>query len=380
MVLEKLQRMARIRPRPEVRQDRITRTEEPGASPGTLTVEPDSPPPQLTVMAYGPEHFVERRLDDVEGLTRILEQWPMTWLDVDGLGDPALIERLGTMFHIHHLTLEDIVHVDQRIKVEVFPTYLFLVVRMAYLHGSHLESEQLSIIVGDGFVLTFQEGRPGDCLDPVRRRIREGLGHLRKRGAAYLAYALMDAVTDHYFPLLSQLGDHLDVLEDQVLTHPPDDIVSRINDTKRTLSLLYRMLSPKRDAIATLRRETTPLVDDDVRLHLGDVADHAAQVVDLLVSYREIAAGLIDMHLSLAGHRMNEIMKVLTVIGSVFIPLTFIAGVYGMNFDPGASPYNMPELAHPYGYVLTMLAMAGVTIGMLVFFARRGWIGGSRWR
>ena len=369
--------LLRVRPAPHDREDRIQRTEEPGAPPGTLTTEPDSPPPDITVIAYGSDDLAETSCTGVAELEPLLEQYPVTWVNVDGLGDTDLIRDFGRRFGLHELTLEDIVHVDQRAKVELFADYLFIVVRMVCL-GERLETEQLALVVGDRFVLTFQEGYPGDSLDPVRRRLRGNIGRLRREAPGYLAYALVDAVTDHYFPVLSAYGDRLDTLEDEVLADPADDIVSRIHDVKRDLLVLRRTIMPLREAVAALMRDETKQISTETKIHLRDVGDHAGQLADMLDSYREVADGLIDTHLSLAGHKMNEVMKVLTVIGSVFIPMTFITGLYGMNFDAEASHWNMPELHHPYGYPMALGAMLLSALISLGFFANRGWLGRRR--
>jgi magnesium transporter len=366
--------LLRVRPPPHDREDRIARTEEPGAPPGTLTVEPGSPPPDMTVIAFGPDGLEETTVSDVADLDPFLDKWPVTWVNVEGLGDTELIRRFGQRFGLHDLTLEDLVHVDQRAKVEVFPEYLFIVVRMVQL-VERLETEQLGVVVGDRFVLTFQEGYPGDSLDPVRRRLRGAIGRMRREGPGYLAYALVDAVTDHYFPALSAYGDRLDALEDEVLANPADDIVSRIHDIKRDLLVLRRTIMPLREAVAALMHEETTLVSTETQIHLRDVSDHAGQIADMLDSYREIADGLIETHLSLSSHKMNEVMKVLTVIGSVFIPMTFISSLYGMNFDGTISPWNMPELRHPFGYFMALGAMSLSALLSLGFFVHRGWLG-----
>ncbi len=378
MVLKRLKKgLTRQRPEPHDREDRIIRTETPGAAPGTLTVEPDSVAPVMRVVAFGADELTEQKISDPAELVDLIERFDVTWLNVDGLGDTDLIRQLGDMFDLHALTLEDLVHVDQRAKVEAFPSYMFIVARMVYL-GEALETEQLSLLVGDGFVLTFQEGHPGDCLDPVRGRLRNDVGRLRRSGAGYLAYALIDAVTDHYYPVLARYGEQLDAVEDEVISGVEGDLISRIHDLKRDLSTLKRSIAPQREALATLSRETTPLIDEQTRLHLRDVSDHTVQLVDLIDSYREVASSLVDTYLSLAGHRMNEIMKVLTVIGALFIPLTFITGLYGMNFNSARSPYNMPELNFRYGYPAVLGVMLLVTVVLLGYFARRGWIGKKR--
>jgi magnesium transporter len=377
MVLRRLREGLKRRPEPHDREDRIARTEQPGAPPGTLTVEPDSVTPRMRAIAYGPDGMVERDIADVEELDALLDKWPVTWLNVDGLGDVPLLQQLGDKFGIHNLTLEDVVHVDQRAKVEVFPSYVFAVARMVHPENRPLETEQLGMWIGDRFVVTFQEGHPGDCLDAVRRRLTAGAGWIRRRGPGYLAYALLDTVTDYYFPVLQDYGNQLDSIEDEIMGSPHDDVVPRIYEIKRDILSLLRAIRPQREAVATLRRETSELFNDNTRLHLRDVADHTEQLIDMLESYREMAAGLIDMYLSLSGHRMNEVMKVLTVIGSLFIPLTFITGLYGMNFDHKVSVWNMPELHFRYGYPLALTMMLVTTVGLLSYFWRKGWIGRS---
>jgi len=374
---EKRRKRPRKRPAPHVREDRIARTEAPGAPPGTLTVEPDSRPPSLNLIAFGPDEIVEETVTDLEQVRAARATHAVTWLNVNGLGDLELIRQIGELFGLHHLTLEDLVHVDQRPKLELFPSYAFVVSRMVYL-DDELVTEQLGLLFGDGFVLTVQEGRPGDNLDPVRSRLRHNIGHVRAEGPGYLAYAILDAVVDHYFPVLEQYGDRLDELEDEVLGASAHNLVTRIHDVKRDLLVLRRAITPQRDGIARLGLADSDLINERTRLHLRDVSDHTEQLIDLLDSYREVASSLIEMHLSLAGHRMNEVMKVLTVIGSLFIPLTFITGVYGMNFNPHTSPWNMPELGARYGYPLVLAAMALVTAGLLLFFYRRGWIGARK--
>jgi magnesium transporter len=295
------------------------------------------------------------------------------WVNVDGLGDAEVIERIGEMFGLHRLTLEDVIHVHQRAKAEYFKEYIFVVVRMFSL-GSQLETEQLGIVFGKDFVLTFQEGKPGDVLEPLRERLRKARGSLRTGGPDYLAYAMVDAVTDCYFPVLGCYADKLDGLEDEVLGQSYLDVIWRIHGIKRDLLTLYNSILPQRDLVQSLMRDPSPLVGEDSRLHLRDVADHTGQILDLLNSYREMAQALIEIHLNIASNRMNEVMQVLTLVSVIFIPLTFVAGVYGMNFDPYSSPYNMPELRARLGYPITLGAMALMVGVMLYYFRRRGWL------
>ncbi len=364
----------KVRPAAHQRDDRIVRTERPGAPPGTLTVESSAPAPSLTLTWYGAGEYAQREVEQLSDVADMLRQHAVTWLNVDGLGDVDTIAHIGHCFGLHNLTVEDLVHVDQRPKVELFPQYLFVVTRMFVAGGARLASEQLSIVVGKRFVLTFQE-RVGDCLGPVRRRLQQDIGNLRERGPDYLAYAIIDTITDRYFPVLVKQGERLDLLEDEIIGRPRADIFGRIHDARRELALLRRVVLPHREMVAILCRRDTPLLSADTRLHLRDIADHTEQLREQVESLREVAGGLFDMQVSLAGHRMNEVMKVLTVVGAVFIPLTFITGLYGMNFDHHVSRYNMPELHHPYGYPLVLAGMLLLALVLLLFFARRGWIG-----
>ncbi len=345
----------------------------PGASPGVVSSPPGAQAPDVRVAYYGETELVEERVDNLAELVALRGRRPVLWIDVDGLGDAALIEGLGEAFGLHQLTMEDVTHVHQRAKVEFFPNYVFIVVRMIHTHEP-LELEQLSIAIGSDFVLTFQEGKPGDCLDPVRERLRRTGGRLRRSGPDYLAYAIVDAVVDHYFPVMNHFAERLDNLEDEVLGAPYLEVIWQIHGIKGDLLNLHRAALPHRDLVASLIRDASPLVREEARLHLRDVGDHVGQIIDLLACYREMAQALIEIHLNIASNRMNEVMQVLTIIGSIFIPLTFVVGVYGMNFDPDASPFNMPELRWRYGYPVTMAVMACVVGGMLLYFRRRGWL------
>jgi magnesium transporter len=355
-------------------EDHIHRAEAPGAAPGTLAIDPDMPPPEMDVIAFDANDIIERRIKDPDEIDGYLDKWDMVWFNVDGVGDASVIRRIGEMFQLHRLTLEDVVHVHQRSKVEVFPNYVFIVARMVFLEEG-LETEQLSILIGKNFILTFQEGRPGDCLEPVRKRLRGNVGKLRTAGPDFLAYALIDTVTDNYFPVLARYGDRIEELEDEVMAEEAyDDIILRVHEMKRAVLVLRRTLGPYRDAVQTLIRDPNTLIGEMTRTYLRDVQDHTNQLIELLDSYKEIATGLVDMHLSLASNRMNVIMNVLTVIGAVFMPLTFVTGLYGMNFDPKVSSLNMPELSSPIGYPMVLLIMVGMTVGMLLYFSKKGWL------
>ncbi len=355
------------------RKRRWKRRSPTGAPPGTMVQDPDAAPPVIRVIAYNSDKVLERQVAAPQELRELLGKWPVVWVNVDGLGSVQTIQELGGLFHLHRLVLEDLVNVPQRPKVERYEDCLFLVARMMSA-GERLDSEQISIYLGSGFVLTFQE-RVGDCLDPVRQRIREGAGRIRSQGADYLAYALLDAVIDHYFPVLEDLGERLEAMEDEVLRHPSPEVISRIHAAKRDLLALRRVVWPQREALHWLLRESVPVLTDDTRLHLRDCYDHVAHVMDMVETFRELASGLVDAYQSSLSNRMNEVMKVLTIIATIFIPLSFLAGLYGMNFSAESSPWNMPELRFYFGYPLALAMMAVVVGIMLLYFRRKGWIG-----
>ncbi len=346
----------------------------PGAPPGTLIADPEAPPPQIHVFAYGPEQFHEQEITDLRQLASLFHHWPVLWVDIEGLGNVDTIKAVGEMFSLHRLALEDVLNVHQRPKIEQYNDLYFIVSRMVRI-GDTLETEQLSLFLGSSFVLTFQEGKPGDCLEPVRERIREKRGRIRDVGLDYLAYALLDAVVDSYFPVLEAYGEQLEILEDEVMAHPERTVVAHVHDIKRNLLTLRRSIWPQREIFNALLRDETPLVTNETRLYLRDCYDHTSQIIDLVETYRELGADLTDLYLSSVSNRTNEIMRVLTVIATIFIPLTFVAGVYGMNFNPNSSPWNMPELNWPWGYPFALTLMGVCAALQLIFFWRRGWLG-----
>ena len=346
-----------------------------GEVPGTLHVDPESPRPAVRVMAYGPDGCEEKQVDDVGMLREHLRKSPVTWVNVDGLGDAGTLNAIGEIFNLHPLALEDVVNVPQRAKVELYGETLFVVTHMALL-GEHLGTEQISLFLGKDFVLTFQE-RAGDCLDPVRNRIRKGMGRIRKAGPDYLAYAILDAVIDGYFPVLEQYGEHLEDIEDQIAAQPDAGMIGQIHDTKRDLLTLRRAIWPQREAVNALLREELELVGEPTRVYLRDCYDHVVQIIDMVETFREIASGLLDAYHTSISNRMNEIMKVLTIIATIFIPLSFLAGIWGMNFSTEKSFWNMPLLGQPWGYRVALLFMFSVAMFMLFLFWRNGWLGSS---
>jgi magnesium transporter len=342
-----------------------------GTAPGTLISHPDAGPPVIRVLGYGPEGLEELEVASPAELPPLLGRWPVLWVDVVGVGDAEAIGAIGQAFDLHRLALEDVINVHQRPKVEEYADYLFAVARMASLE-ERVDTEQISLFLGAGWVLTFQE-RPGDCWELVRERLRAGRGRIRAEGADYLFYALVDAVVDHFYPILEEFGARMELLEEAVVESPRKELVAVIHAARRDLIALRHVMWPTRDAIAPLYRDSSRLIADDTRLYLRDTYDHTVQVIDLLENYREMASALMEVYLSSVNQRMNEVMKVLTIIATIFIPLTFIAGVYGMNFDPEASPWNMPELGWYWGYPAVMLVMLSIALGLLGFFRWRGW-------
>lgn len=359
--------------RNSARRPHFSRRTDPGASPGSLAVDPTARSPVMQVMAFDQQQLIEQQVSSPAEIVPFLTQWPVTWVNVDGLGDARILAELGEIFHLHPLALEDVVNVHQRAKVEEYHQHLFIVARMVELNR-RLETEQLSLFLGRNFVLTFLQD-PGDSFDPVRKRIRDGRGRIRVSGCGYLAYALLDAVVDAYFPVIEAYGDRLDELEDEVVLRPGQRSIARIHAAKRDLRVLRRAIWPLREEVNRLSRDASEFIDAETRVYLRDCYDHTVQIIDLVETYRELGSDLTDLYLSSLSNRMNEVMKVLTVIATIFMPLGFIAGVYGMNFDGKASPWNMPELSWPWGYPFALGIMALVALTMLAFFRRQGWLG-----
>ncbi|MFN0009432.1 MAG: magnesium/cobalt transporter CorA [Planctomycetota bacterium] len=366
--------MDEIRPKPP-RRRRTKRRSPPGTSPGTLIADPAAPKPVLTLIAYGPEGVREEAAGDLGEQRRTLAGYSVLWLDVGGLGDAGTIQRIGEAFGLHRLALEDVINVHQRPKVEVYGEHRFIVARAIDAPGT-TDTEQLTVFLGPGFVVTFQE-QPGGCFDFVRERIRSGKGVIRSSGPDYLVYSLLDAAIDTFFPALESLGERLETLEDEIVTAPRADSLSHVHAIKRDLLSLRRAVWPQREALSFLLREDEGVISRSTRVYLNDCYDHTVQLMDLVETYREIASGLTEIYLSSMSHRLNEVMKVLTMIATIFIPLTFIVGVYGMNFDT-SWPWNMPELRWKYGYPACLAAMALIGVGLYLWFRRRGWVGHPR--
>jgi magnesium transporter len=347
------------------------RTPPRGSAPGTMATQPGSPEPRLDLIAYSRDSVEERTLASPEELVPLLQDRSrVLWLDVGSVGDGRVLARIGEILGIHPLAMADVVNVPQRPKADLFGDRLLLVTQMPQIVRGSIDLEQVSIVLGPGFVVTFQE-RPGDVFDPVRERIRKG-ARVRLLGADYLAYALLDAVIDAYFPVVEAIGEEIEALEEDVLDRPGRATLTRVHAVRRSLVALHRMQWRQRDACGSLLRDNDNPFSQEVRVYLRDAFDHAFQTVDAIETQREMAIGLMELYLSSASHRMNEAMRTLTVVATIFIPLTFVVGVYGMNFD------FMPELRWRWGYAAVWGVMLAIAAALIVWFRRRGWIAPPR--
>jgi magnesium transporter len=347
-----------------------------GIEPHELTAVPGKTvSARITAIDYSPQQVL---FEDVKDLSGFIDghrpEWSsVRWINVDGLGDLGVIRILAEKYRLHPLAIEDVLHVPQRPKVQAyeedggFQARLFIIVKELELREGMLHAEQVSIFVGHKTVLTFQE-TPGDVWDPIRQRIRTAQSTLRKNDASFLAYSLIDAVVDEAFPILELFGDRLEDLEDRVLQHPTQDTIQEIHRIKRELLLVRRALWPMREVLQKMQRDPHECFSDVTRTYIRDVYDHAVQAIDIVETYREVASGLTETYMTAISNRMNEIMKVLTIMGTIFIPLTFLAGVYGMNFR------HFPELEWHYGYQIFWGICLATAVGMIVWFRRRGWI------
>jgi magnesium transporter len=358
------------------------RYSKPGSAPATLNPLPGPVvKPEWRLMEYNGTELVERRCLTVEDLPEPLEDGKVRWIEMNGLGDVEALRALGKKYGLHPLSLEDVMNVGQRPKGEIFGEQAFLIAQMFYTSADRedLLGEQVSIFILGNLLISIQEDDERDVFEPVRQRIRAGGGFIRTMRADYLGYALLDSIVDHYFPVLERLGESLEELEEEILTDPARLAVGNIHNLRRTLLQVRRFVWPMRDLVSSMLHSECPTIRPETKVFLRDLYDHAVQIMDLVESYRDLSTSLFEMYLSSVGLRTNEIMRVLTVISSIFIPLTFIAGVYGMNFQPAtaageSAPTNMPELHWKYGYVaiwVVMILIAGV---QLYLFRRKKWL------
>jgi len=351
------------------------RYHKPGTAPGTLRAPEEraaAGPVRITVIDYSPEKLVEKKIERVEDLEKFCETPTVTWINVEGLGNVEVVEKIGKMFNLHPLALEDVLNCGQRPKLEDYGSYDFLVMRSMFFKEGELETEQISFFLAGNFVITFQEV-PGDSFEAVRERIRKGKGQIRKMGPDYLTYALVDALVDEFFPVLEKYGERIEELENEVILRPSRETIQEIHKIKRELLLLRRAAWPERDVINAMQREESDIIRPETQVFLRDCYDHTIQVIDMIETFRDLSSGMLEVYLSSTSNRLNEVMKVLTIISTIFIPLNFIAGVYGMNFDTRVSPWNMPELEWYFGYPAVLTVMATVGIALVFYFKRKGW-------
>lgn len=347
------------------------RGKQPGVAPGTPvhTGQRRVAEVRFGLFEYNKNDFQERMPTSVAECLPLARPGFVTWLNVEGLHDVEQLRSLGERAGIHPLVLEDIVSIGQRPKMEEYDEQLYIVLRALEYDETHAQivEEQISIVLGRNYVLSFQE-QPGDSFDPVRARIRTSKGPLRDRPADFLAYALIDAIVDNYFKVVEKVGDRLEALEDDVVGDPAPAVIADIHHMRRELLVMRRAVWPLRDVLSSLVREQSDLISDPTRVFLRDVYDHTVQVIDTVETMRDLLSSLMDLYLSTVSNRMNEIMKVLTIIATLFIPLTFIAGVYGMNFE------HMPELRWRWGYPAVLLLMAIAAGAMILYFRRKSWL------
>jgi magnesium transporter len=332
-------------------------------------------PAHIHLIEYDAHSFDEREITSVEDVFDCLDNNKISWIDVAGLEDKETLRRLGERFRIHPLAIEDVGNTGQRPHVDEYVDQLYVLLQKAYYNtDQEIVFEQVSLFLGKGYVITIQETSERDVFEPLRRRLREGLGSVRYMRSDFLAYALIDAVMDQFFPISESLGEVIEQMENELLEHPTRDRMRQVYKFRQALTHLRRAVRPNRDVLTRLWRDESGLIADRTKPFLRDTLDQVLGIVDLLESHHETASNFVDLYISSLSMRTNEIMRVLTVIASIFIPLTFIASVYGMNFDPQASPWNMPELHFFYGYPMALILMALVALGMLWFFRRKKWL------
>lgn len=339
--------------------------------PGTLvyTGEKHMDKVEIHLMDYDKQEISEKVIQSIESCYPFKDLPTMTWVNINGLHDVDVIEKLGLYFNVHPLILEDVLSVNQRPKMEDSGDILFIVLRMLWFDekNKEIQSEQVSLILGKNFLFTFQE-KKGDVFEPVRERLRQFKGRIRTLGVDYLAYALLDAIVDNYFLVLERLGDQIENLEELLINNPSEETLKTIHKLKRDMIFLRKSVWPLRETISGLERSESALFQKSTGVYLRDVYDHTIQVIDTVESYRDMVSGMLDIYLSSVSNRMNEVMKVLTIIATIFIPLTFIAGIYGMNFE------FMPELGWKWSYPVVWFFMTGLAILMIFFFRRKKWL------
>jgi magnesium transporter len=340
-----------------------------GAPPGTLfyTGEETTRRIKITLIEFNDVDFFEQEFYDLSDALSYVKPNMIKWINVEGVHNTAMIEKIGKLYELHPLTLEDIVHVDQRPKFEDYDNYVLAIMKMI-TYDEEVTAEQLSLILLENTVISFQEPTGGDAFDIIRTRLRQAKGRVRKLGADYLFYALMDAVVDHYFNAIEKIGDKLEVIEEEIITAPKKESLMDLYNLKREVIYLRKQVWPLRDMINNLIRTENQLITENTQIFLRDLQDHSTRIIDTVEIYRDLLSGIMDVHISSNANKMNEVMKVLTMISTIFIPVTFIVGVYGMNFD------YMPELRSKYGYYITWAIMLLIIGGLVIYFRRKKWL------
>lgn len=347
------------------------RAKKPGLAPGTLihVGEKKTEETKVTLIKYDEASFQEKEVKGIEDCFSLEDARTTKWVNLDGVHQVETIARIGNHYNLHPLTLEDILNTDQRPKMDDYEDYIYVVLKMFFYDEDQHElmAEQVSIIFRPGLVISFQE-KEGDVFEPIRERMRNTKSKIIKHGSDYLAYALIDAIVDHYFVVLERIGERIEVLQEQLVEQPDNQVLRDIHQLKREIVFLRRAAWPLREVINRMEREESPLIQGTTVVYLRDVYDHIMQVIDTIETFREMTSGMIDIYLTSISNRMNEVMKVLTIIATIFIPLTFIVGVYGMNF------HYMPELEWHWGYYTVLLVMAAIAGAMIVYFKKKRWI------
>lgn len=340
-----------------------------GAPPGTLvyTGESKNERIKISLIEYNENEFIEEEFYDLSECISHVKPHLVKWINVEGIHKTEVIEKIGKIYGIHPLTLEDIVHVDQRPKFEDYENYVVAIMKMIS-YTDKVIAEQLSIVLFQNMVISFQEPHGGDAFDIIRTRLRQAKGRIRKVGADYLAYALMDAVVDHYFHAIEKIGDAVERIEEEIIGDSDNKSLLELYALKREMIYLRKQVWPMRDMISNVVRSETKLINPSTDIYLRDLQDHVTRIIDTVETYRDLLSGIMDIYLSTNANKMNEVMKVLTIMSSIFIPVTFIAGVYGMNFE------FMPELKSPYGYAITWSVMITIMVGLILYFKRKKWM------
>ncbi len=348
------------------------RSEKKGLPPGSLIHigERKVQTARISIIDYGESHLKELETGAIEECLIFKDKPNVTWVDIVGLHETEILQRLGDCYGFHPLVLEDILNTDQRPKMEDYGDYVYIVLKMLTYDdkGGLIESEQISLVLGRNFILSFQEGKKGDVFDLIRERLRGAKGRIRKMGADYLAYSLIDSVVDHYFIILEHLGERVEFLEEELMTEPTTKTLQEIYHLKREMIFLRKAVWPLREVIGALERGESPLIQQNTQIYLRDVYDHTIQVIDTIETLRDTVSGMLDIYLSSVSNRLNSVMKVLTIIATIFMPLTFLAGIYGMNFK------HMPELDWRWGYPLVWMIMIAIGILMLIYFRKKKWL------